>query len=115
MRLPKPTKSCSDFLYEAERSIYTLRAPTGQSRDSFWLPVKRGSAESAMIGVESTYITQPCFQDDLGVVRPKFQAGLMDRACISPIRLTDASASSRAFFNDSALRLVDCNGSNGGP
>ncbi len=26
-----------------------------------------------------------------------------------------ASVSSRAVFNESALRLVDCNGSNGGP
>ncbi len=39
--LPKPTKSCSDFLYEAEHSMYTLRALTGQSRDS-WLPVGGG-------------------------------------------------------------------------
>ncbi len=37
-QIPKPTKSCSDFLYEAERSMYILRALTGQSRDS-WLPV----------------------------------------------------------------------------
>ncbi len=37
-RLPKPTKSCSDFLYEAEHPMYILRALTGQSRDS-WLPV----------------------------------------------------------------------------
>ncbi len=37
-RLPKPKKSCFDFLYEAERSMYILRALTGQSRDS-WLPV----------------------------------------------------------------------------
>ncbi len=36
--LPKPTKSCSDFLYEAECSMHTFRALTGQSRDS-WLPV----------------------------------------------------------------------------
>ncbi len=41
-RLPKPTKSCSDSLYEAERSIYTFRALTGQSRDS-WLPVGGGA------------------------------------------------------------------------
>ncbi len=47
-RLPKPSKSCCNFLYEAERSMYTLRALTGQSRDSSWLPVERGSAESAM-------------------------------------------------------------------
>ncbi len=40
-RLPKPTKSCSDSLYEAERSIYTFRALTRQSRDS-WLPVGGG-------------------------------------------------------------------------
>ncbi len=56
-RLLKPTKSCSDFLYEAERSMYTFRALTGQSRDS-WLPVGGENAESAMTwalnGVEST-------------------------------------------------------------
>ncbi len=33
-RLPKTTKSCSDLLYEAERSMYTLRALTGESRDT---------------------------------------------------------------------------------
>ncbi len=57
-RLPKPTKSCSDLLYEAECSIYTLRALTGQSRDNSWPPVKGECAESAMTwalnGVEST-------------------------------------------------------------
>ncbi len=46
------------LLYEAERSMYTFRALTGQSRDS-WLPVGGGeSTESAMTwalnGVEST-------------------------------------------------------------
>ncbi len=29
--LPKPTNSCSDFLYEAEHSMYTLRALTGRA------------------------------------------------------------------------------------
>ncbi len=57
-QLPKPTKSCSDFLYEAECSMYTLRALTGQSRDSSWLLVEGGSAKSALTwalnGVEST-------------------------------------------------------------
>ncbi len=47
-RLPKPTKSGSDFLYEAERSMYTLRALTGQSRDNSWLSVEGESAESVM-------------------------------------------------------------------
>ncbi len=42
------------------------------------------------------------------------KAGLMERAWRSPTRLTDASANSRAVLNESALRLVDCNGSNGG-
>ncbi len=55
-RLLKPTKSCSDFLYEAERSMYTFRALMGQSRDS-WLPDGGESAESTMAwalnGVES--------------------------------------------------------------
>ncbi len=61
-RLPKPTKSCSDFLYEAERSIYTFRALTGQSRD-YWQPVWGGGGgiENAMTwalnGVESTLVT----------------------------------------------------------
>ncbi len=78
-RLPKPTKSCSDFLYKAERSMYILRALTRQRRDS-WLPVREKNAESvitwALNGVE--YITQPWFQDDLGVVVPKFQANRVD-------------------------------------
>ncbi len=84
-RLPKPTKSCSDFLYEAECSMYTFRALMGESsqvtfiyivlltiqivtkhctiskcRDS-WLPVGGESAESAMTWalnrVESTLST----------------------------------------------------------
>ncbi len=45
--LPKQTKSCYDFLYEAERSMYILRALTGQIRDS-WLPVGGENAESVM-------------------------------------------------------------------
>ncbi len=32
-RLPKLTKSCSDLLYEAEHSMNTLRALTGQGPD----------------------------------------------------------------------------------
>ncbi len=56
--LPKPTKSCSDLLYEAERSMYILRALTGQSRDNSWPPVKGEYAESTMTwalnGVELT-------------------------------------------------------------
>ncbi len=82
-RSPKTTKSCSDFLYEAERSMYVLRALAGQSTDS-WLPV-RGENEERVITwalnrVERTlrYITQPWFQDELGVVRPKFQANRVD-------------------------------------
>ncbi len=55
-QLPKPTKICSDFLYEAERSMYTFRALTEQSRDS-WLPDGGKNAESVMTwalnGVES--------------------------------------------------------------
>ncbi len=55
--LPKPTKICSDFLYEAERSMYILKALTGQSRDS-WLPVGGENAERvitrALNGGENT-------------------------------------------------------------
>ncbi len=43
------------------------------------------------------------------------QAGLMERVCRSPTHLTDASVNNRAVLNKRALRLVDCNGSNGGP
>ncbi len=39
----------------------------------------------------------------------------MERAGKTHTRLTDASANSRAVLNESALRLMDCNGSNGGP
>ncbi len=49
-RLPKPTKSCSDFLYEAECSMYTFKALTGQSRDS-WLSAGGEKAESALTWV----------------------------------------------------------------
>ncbi len=42
------------------------------------------------------------------------QAGLMERACRFPTRLTDARANSRAVLIESDLSLVDCNCSNGG-
>ncbi len=42
------------------------------------------------------------------------QAGLMERACRSPTRLTDASDNSRAVLNKSDLRQVDCNVQTGG-
>ncbi len=80
-RLPKPTKICSDFLYEAERSMYIFRALTGQSRDS-WLPVGEKDAKryvgSERSGEHLRYITQPWFQYELGVVRPEFQANRVD-------------------------------------
>ncbi len=47
-RLPKSTKSCSDLLYEAECSIYTLRALTRQSRDNSWPPPLKGNARKAL-------------------------------------------------------------------
>ncbi len=58
--LPKPTKSCSDFLYEAERSIYIIRALTGQSREKHGKRYDLGSERS---GEHLRYITQPWFQD----------------------------------------------------
>ncbi len=58
----------------------------------------------------------PWFQDDLGVVRPEFQAGRASRERLQvSTRLTDASASSRAVFSESDRRSVDCSGSKGGP
>ncbi len=94
--------------------MYIFRALTGQSRDS-GLPIrggKRGTRYdlgSERNGEHLRYITQPWFQDDIGVVRPEFQA------CRSPTRLTDASANSRTVFNESTLKHKDCNVSNGGP
>ncbi len=45
-------------------------------------------------GEHLRYITKPWFQDDLGVVRPEFQANRVDGEGLqSPTRLTDASAS----------------------
>ncbi len=93
-RLLKPTKSCSDFLYEAERSMYTFRALMGQSRDS-WLPDGGGKRRkhyglgSEWSGERLRYITQPWFQDDLGVVRPKFQASRVDRKAMQVSYLID--------------------------
>ncbi len=79
-RLPKPTKSCSDFLYEVEHSMYTLGAEQGQ-----FLATCRGEKcekrydlGSERSGEYLRYITQPWFQDDLGVVRPEFQASWVD-------------------------------------
>ncbi len=43
------------------------------------------------------------------------QVGLMERAYRAATRLTDGSANSRVVFNESTLRLEDCNDSNGGP
>ncbi len=72
---------------------------------------KRYDLGSERSGEHLSYITQPWFKDDLGVVRPEFQTSRVDeRACRSPTRLTDASANSRAVFNESTLRLEDCNG-----
>ncbi len=54
---------------------------------------------SGWSGEHLRYITQPWIQDDLGVVRPEFQASSVDeRACKSPTRLTDASANSRSVL-----------------
>ncbi len=63
-------------------------------------------------GEHLRYITQPLFQDDLGVVRPEFQASRVDGELQV---LIDASANSRAVFNESALRLEDCNVQMGAP
>ncbi len=101
--------------------MYILGALTGPSRDS-WLPVGGKNAENVMTwalnGVESTLGTSPSigFRTTLESLGPNSrQTGLAERACRSPIRLTDASANSMAVFNESALRLEDCNDSNGGP
>ncbi len=82
--LPKPTKSCSDLLYEAEALNVYPRALTGQSRDNSWPNVEGENAESChdlgskRSGEHLRYTTQPWFQDDLGVVRPEFQASRVD-------------------------------------
>ncbi len=106
-------------LYEAERSMYTLRALTGQSRDNSWPPIKGENAESTMTwasewsGVDHWAILG--FRTTLESLGPNSrQAGLMERACKSPTRFTVANANSRKVLNERDLRLVDYNGSNGG-
>ncbi len=49
-RLPKPTKSCSDFLYEAESSMYTLRALTEQGLLAARRGGKRGKSYGRSVG-----------------------------------------------------------------
>ncbi len=57
----------------------------------------------------------PWFRTTLESLGPNSrQAGLIESACRSPTRLTDASASSRAVFSESDRRFVDCSGSKGG-
>ncbi len=104
MQLPKPSKICPDFLYEAERSMHTFRP--------WFLAVRQGG--KARKALWPGYITQPWFQDDLLGPNSR-QAGLTERACRSPTCLTDASANSRVVYNENTLRLEDCNGSNGSP
>ncbi len=76
-RLPKPTKSCPDFLCEVECPIYTLRALTGAEQGQFLATRRRGKHRkrydlgSERSGEHLRYITQPWIQDDLGVVRPR--------------------------------------------
>ncbi len=63
-RLPKQTKGCSDFLYEAECSMYILRALMGQSRDS-WLPVGGGKCRKRYnLGSERGGEHLRCITDD---------------------------------------------------
>ncbi len=79
--LPKPNKRCSKFLYrtlnvysqgpdEAEQGL--LAARRGEKRG------KRYDLGSEWSGEPLRYITQPWFQDDLGVVGPEFQANRVD-------------------------------------
>ncbi len=84
MWLPKPTKSLFWLTVRGRNArMNILRAPTEQNRDS-WLPVGGKNTESAKnLGSERggqhlRYITQPWFQDDLGVVGPEFQANRVD-------------------------------------
>ncbi len=66
-----------------------------------WLPKPIKSFSDFLNGVESTLGTQPSLGlrmtlESLGLSSK--QAGLTERACRSPTRLTDASANSRAVF-----------------
>ncbi len=76
---------------------------------------KRYNLGSERSGKHLKYITQPWFQDDLGVVVLKFQANRVDGKGLQVSYSLDTSANSRAVFNESTLRLEDFNGSNGGP
>ncbi len=82
-RLPKLTKSWSDVLYEAERNVYP-QGPDGAEQGQFLATRQGGKREKhydlgfKRSGEYLRYITQPWFQDDLGVVRPEFQASQVD-------------------------------------
>ncbi len=72
-RLPKPTKSCSEFLYEAECSLQGLLAACCGEKCG-----KHYNLGSERGGEHPRYITQPWFLDNLGVVGPEFQANRVD-------------------------------------
>ncbi len=81
-RLPKQTKICSDFLYEV-LNVYP-QGPDRAEQGQFLATCrgekceKRYDLGSERSGEHLRYITQPWFQDDLGVVRPEFQASRVD-------------------------------------
>ncbi len=64
------TLACIDSQCNAEQGI--LAARRGGKREKLY---DLGSERS---GEHLRYITQPWFQDDLGVVRPEFQASRVD-------------------------------------
>ncbi len=64
---------------------------------------KRHDLGSEWSGEYLRYITQPWFQDNLGVFRPEFQASRVDGKGLQL---------SYSLDNKSTLRLKDCNGSN---
>ncbi len=78
-----------------------------------WLPKPTKSCS----GEHLRYKTQPWFQNDTGVIGPEFQANRVDgKGLLVSYSLDRRQCSnSRAVFNESTLRLDDCNGSNRGP
>ncbi len=105
-RLPEPTKSCSDFCTrQSAQCIFS--GPWRGRAGTAGCPLGGGMWKALWPGLWTEW------KPSLGFRGPNSrQTGLTERACRSPTRLTDASANSRAGFNESTLRLEDWNGTN---
>ncbi len=75
----------SDFFEGSNRGVQFIAWPGTQNAEQGFLAARRGGKRgkrydlgSKRCGEQFRYITQPWFQDDLGVVGPEFQASGID-------------------------------------